>query len=212
MYPVLASRPPIGRFRDALETDYARLIPGAWGTQEGHRRRGFWDTAAGGRHGPAYAQLADLRAYAERRGAQPLVHVDRGISGARDRRPALDDPMGAVRRREADAVVVTKLDRMARSVRHLTELAAELEALGVDLVVLDQSIDTGSPTGRLLFHVLGTIAEFERDLIRERTRAGLAAAGGTRAGRGRSTHAPGPESTACSRAVTASGPSSGCWV
>ncbi len=200
--------PLIGRFRDALETDYARLIPGAWGTQEGHRRRGFWDTAAGGRHGPAYAQLADLRAYAERRGAQPLVYVDRGISGARDRRPALDELMGAVRRREADAVVVTKLDRVARSVRHLTALAAELEALGVDLLVLDQSIDTGTPSGRLLFHVLGAIAEFERDLIRERTRAGLAAA----RRRGRSTHAPGPESTACSRAVTASGPSPGCWV
>jgi len=73
-------------------------------------------------------------------------------------------------------VVVTKLDRVARSVRHLTALAAELEALGVDLVVLDQAIDTGTPAGRLLFHVLGSIAEFERDLIAERTRAGVAAA------------------------------------
>jgi DNA invertase Pin-like site-specific DNA recombinase len=73
-------------------------------------------------------------------------------------------------------VVCVKLDRLARSVRHLTALAAELQALGVDLVVLDQSIDTGTPTGRLLFHVLGAIAEFEADLIRDRTRAGLAAA------------------------------------
>jgi DNA invertase Pin-like site-specific DNA recombinase len=69
-----------------------------------------------------------------------------------------------------------KLDRLARSVRHLTSLAGELEALGVDLVVLDQAIDTSTPAGRLLFNVLGSIAEFERDLIRERTRAGMQAA------------------------------------
>ncbi len=69
-----------------------------------------------------------------------------------------------------------KLDRLARSVRHLTTLAAELEALGVDLIVVDQSIDTSRPSGRLLFHVLASIGEFERDLIRERTVAGLAAA------------------------------------
>ena len=72
--------------------------------------------------------------------------------------------------------MVTRLDRVARSVRHLTQLAAELEALGVALVVLNQAIDTSTPTGRLLFHVLGAIAEFERDLGRERTAAGLAAA------------------------------------
>ena len=84
-----------------------------------------------------------------------------------------------------------KLDRLARSVRHLTALAAELEALGVDLVVLDQAIDTSVPTGRLLFHVLASIGEFERDLIRERTRAGIAAAKrrGKRLGRPR-VHVP----------------------
>ncbi len=73
-------------------------------------------------------------------------------------------------------MVCTKLDRLARSVRHLTELAAELEALGVALVVLDQDINTATPAGRLLFNVLGSIAEFERDLIRERVSAGMAAA------------------------------------
>ena len=67
--------------------------------------------------------------------------------------------LAAARRREVDAVVVVKLDRLARSVRHLTALAAELDALGVDLVVLDQAIDTGMPAGRLLFHVLGAIGE-----------------------------------------------------
>jgi DNA invertase Pin-like site-specific DNA recombinase len=98
------------------------------------------------------------------------------VSGAKDRRPALDALKAAARRREITAVVAVKLDRLARSVRHLTALAAELDALGVALVVLDQSIDTSTPTGRLLFHVLGSIAEFERDLIRERTHAGLALA------------------------------------
>src|SRR5208337_1242150 len=75
-----------------------------------------------------------------------------------------------------DVLAVTKLDRLARSVHHLTSLGREFEALGIDLVVLDQAIDTSTPAGRLLFHVLGSIAEFERDLIRERTVAGMRAA------------------------------------
>ncbi len=122
------------------------------------------------------AQLHELRDYARRRGAEAIEYVDRAESGAKDRRPGLDRLVAAARRRRIDAIACTKLDRLARSVRHLTALAAELEALGVDIVVLDQAIDTGTPTGRLLFHVLGAIAEFERDLCRERTRAGLAAA------------------------------------
>jgi DNA invertase Pin-like site-specific DNA recombinase len=80
------------------------------------------------------------------------------------------------RRRTFDVVACVKLDRLARSVHHLTSLGRELEALGIDLVVLDQAIDTSTPAGRLLFHVLGSIAEFERDLIRERTAAGMRAA------------------------------------
>jgi DNA invertase Pin-like site-specific DNA recombinase len=122
------------------------------------------------------AQLEALRDYATRRGGHAQEFVDRGVSGAHDRRPALDRLMAAVRRREVDAVAITKLDRMARSVRHLTDVAAELEAVGVSLVVIDQAIDTGTPAGRLLFNVLGSIAEFERDLIRERVSAGLKAA------------------------------------
>jgi DNA invertase Pin-like site-specific DNA recombinase len=68
---------------------------------------------------------------------------------------------------------LTKLDRLARSTRHLVTLVAELEALGVDLTVLEQAIDTTTPAGRLLFHVLAAISEFERDLIRDRVLAGL---------------------------------------
>jgi len=122
-------------------------------------------------------QLFALRAYAEARGLEIAAeHVDHGVSGAKDRRPALDKLLADARRRRFDVLACTKLDRLARSVHHLTTIARELEALGVDLVVLDQAIDTSTPAGRLLFHVLGSIAEFERDLIRERTVAGMRAA------------------------------------
>jgi DNA invertase Pin-like site-specific DNA recombinase len=122
-------------------------------------------------------QLDALRGYAEARGLAVVgEYVDHGVSGAKARRPALDAMMAAARKRKIDAVVCVKLDRLARSVRHLTALGAEFEALGVDLVVVDQSIDTSTPSGRFLFHTLGAVAELERDLIRERTRSGLAAA------------------------------------
>jgi Resolvase, N terminal domain len=111
----------------------------------------------------------------------------RRVSGAKERRPTLDAMLGAVRARKVDVVAVVKLDRLARSTRHLVTLAAELEALRVDLVVLDQAIDTTTPAGRLLFHVLASIAEFERDLIRDRVLAGMrrARAQGRRLGRPR---------------------------
>jgi len=122
-------------------------------------------------------QLHALQAYAEARGLEVAGEfVDHGVSGAKDRRPGLDNILADARRRRFDVLACTKLDRLARSVHHLTTLGREFEALGIDLVVLDQSIDTSTPSGRLLFHVLGSIAEFERDLIRERTRAGMAAA------------------------------------
>jgi DNA invertase Pin-like site-specific DNA recombinase len=123
------------------------------------------------------AQLDPLRDYAEARGFTiEAEYVDKGVSGVKANRPALDDLMAAARRRDLDVIVIAKLDRLARSVRHLVEVALEFKALGVDLVVRDQAIDTSTPTGRLLFHVLGSIAEFERDLIRERINAGLAQA------------------------------------
>jgi DNA invertase Pin-like site-specific DNA recombinase len=84
--------------------------------------------------------------------------------------------MADARRRAFDVLVVTKLDRLARSTRHLLNLAADLNALGVALVVVEQSIDTSTPSGELLFTVLGAIAQFERALIRERVAAGMRAA------------------------------------
>ena len=103
-------------------------------------------------------------------------YIDHGVSGAASSRPELDALMAAAQLRRFDALLVWKLDRLARSVRHLTTLSAELEALGIDLVVPGQAIDTSTPTGRLLFNVLGSIAEFERDLIRDRVVAGMKAA------------------------------------
>jgi DNA invertase Pin-like site-specific DNA recombinase len=129
-------------------------------------------------------QMLALRAYAAARGWPSTDYIDQGISGARDRRPGLDAMMAAARARKVDAIVCVKLDRLARSVHHLVTLGKELEALGVDLIVLDQGIDTTTPSGRLLFHMLAAIAEFERDLIRERVSAGLQRARlrGTRSG------------------------------
>jgi DNA invertase Pin-like site-specific DNA recombinase len=121
-------------------------------------------------------QIDALRAYAQRRGAELVEFTDAGVSGRNDRRPGLDAMMAAISRREVNAVVITKLDRLARSTRHLCALSDEFKALGVDLIVLDQAIDTSTPSGKLLFDVLAAVAEFEHGLIRERTLAGLAAA------------------------------------
>jgi DNA invertase Pin-like site-specific DNA recombinase len=78
--------------------------------------------------------------------------------------------------REGDALVVTKLDRLARSVAHLVEISAELKRKGVALKILDMGVDTGTPTGRLFLNIVGSIAEFEREIMLERQRDGIAAA------------------------------------
>jgi DNA invertase Pin-like site-specific DNA recombinase len=132
-------------------------------------------------------QLDVLRAFAVARGWQATEYVDHGVSGAKERRPGLDALLVAARMRKIDVVVCVKLDRLARSVHHLVTLAREFEALGVDLVAVDQAVDTTTPSGRLLFHVLSAIAEFERDLIRDRVIAGIrrAKAQGRRIGRPR---------------------------
>ena len=132
-------------------------------------------------------QLLALRAFAAARGWVVTEFIDQGLSGAKERRPALDALLAAVRARKVDLVATVKLDRLARSVHHLVALVREFEILGVDLVVLDQAIDTTTPAGRLLFHVLAAISEFERDLIRDRVLAGIkrARAQGVRLGRPR---------------------------
>ena len=101
------------------------------------------------------------------------IFTDTGASGARASRPEWDKCLD--RLEPGDALVCTKLDRIGRSVRNLTDVSSLLQERGVDLACLDQPIDTTSPQGKLFFTILAAFAEFERDLIRERTRDGLAA-------------------------------------
>lgn len=106
--------------------------------------------------------------------AETEIFVDK-MSGKLASRPELDKALLCANR-PGDKLVITKLDRLGRSLKHLIELAERLQERGVELVVLDQGIDTSTPVGRMFFHILGAIAEFEHALMSERTRAGLAAA------------------------------------
>ena len=121
-------------------------------------------------------QLTELHSYVERRGWTAAEFLDRGVSGAKDRRPALDELIGAAKRRKFDVLVVWRLDRLGRNLRHLILLLDELQALGIAFVTLGEGIDTSTPAGRLQLHVLSAIAEFERERVRERVLAGLARA------------------------------------
>ena len=119
-------------------------------------------------------QLRELREYCERRGWQIAgEYVDTGISGAKDRRPQLDQMMADAHKRRFDVVAVWKFDRFARSVSHLLRALDTFRVLGVEFVSLSESLDTATPAGRMVFTVLGAVAELERSLIAERVRAGL---------------------------------------
>src|SRR5450755_643223 len=121
-------------------------------------------------------QEHELKEYCERRGWSCVVYRDKGQSGAKNDRPALTAMMNDLRRRKIDVVVVWALDRLARSLKQLLSIAEECRSLGVDLVSLRQNIDTTLPAGRLTFQILGAVAEFERELLRERVKAGMAQA------------------------------------
>ena len=134
-------------------------------------------------------QLQELRRYADARGWTAVEYVDRGVSGAKDRRPALDQLLTDARRRRLDVVVCWRLDRLGRNLKHLITLLEELQALGVAFVSLAEGIDATTPAGKLQMHILGAIAEFERERIRERVLAGLqrARTQGKRLGRPRAS-------------------------
>jgi DNA invertase Pin-like site-specific DNA recombinase len=122
-------------------------------------------------------QLAELREYCTRRGWEIAgEYVDTGVSGARERRPELDRMLATCHRRQVDAVVVYRYDRFARSLRQLVNALCEFDALGIQFVSLHEGVDTSTPSGRLVFGIFASIAEFERELIRERVRSGLAVA------------------------------------
>ena len=130
-------------------------------------------------------QLAELRRYVAARDWVAIEYVDQGVSGAKDRRPALDRLVADARRRQVDTVVVWRLDRLGRSLKHLVTLLDEFHAVGVGFVSLGEGIDLHTPAGRLQLHILAALAEFERARIAERVAAGLARArrNGTSLGR-----------------------------
>jgi len=121
-------------------------------------------------------QLHELRRYATARNWVGTEYIDRGVSGGKDRRPALDDLIRDAKRRKFDVLVCWRLDRLGRNLKHLITLLEELQALGVAFVSLGEGIDATTPAGKLQMHILGAIAEFERGRIRERVVAGLARA------------------------------------
>ena len=130
-------------------------------------------------------QLQELRRYVDARGWTSVEYVDRGVSGAKDSRPALDRLVTDARRRTLDVVLCWRLDRLGRNLRHLVILIEELRSVGVGFVSLNEGIDATTPAGKLQLHILAALAEFERARIAERVKAGLARvrASGTRLGR-----------------------------
>jgi DNA invertase Pin-like site-specific DNA recombinase len=131
-------------------------------------------------------QTTELRDYCKRRGWNLVQeYSDHGVSGAKESRPELNRLIADARKCRFDSVVVWKFDRFARSVSHLLRALEEFRSLGIEFVSLSEAIDTSTPTGKMVFTVLGAVAELERSLITERVRSGLrnAKAKGKRLGR-----------------------------
>jgi DNA invertase Pin-like site-specific DNA recombinase len=132
-------------------------------------------------------QLRELKTYADRRGWRVEPYIDNGVTGTKQSRPELDRLLRDARRRTFDVLLCWRLDRLGRNLTHLVFFLDELAALGVHFVSLGESIDSTTPEGRLQMQVLAAIAEFERERLSERVRAGLtrARAQGQRHGRPR---------------------------
>lgn len=119
-------------------------------------------------------QLTPLREYCEKRNFTITgEYVDNGVSGTKDSRPQLNRLMEAARKRQVDCIIVWKLDRWGRSLKHLINSLSELQALGISFVSYQENIDLSTPAGKMMFHVIGAMSEFERSLIQERVKAGL---------------------------------------
>src|SRR5271156_2030464 len=119
-------------------------------------------------------QTRELAEFCERRGWTLVPeYVDIGISGTKEKRPALDRLMADAHKRRFDVVVVWRFDRFARSVSHLLRALETFNSLGIAFVSLSEQLDTSTPTGKMVFTVLGAVAELERSLIVERVKAGL---------------------------------------
>lgn len=133
-------------------------------------------------------QLGELRQVADRHGWEIVqTYADEGVSGTKGRegRPEFDKLLKAIARREVDMVAAWSVDRLGRSLRDLVSLLSDLQAKGVDLFLLQQGLDTSTPSGRAMFQMLGVFSEFEAAMIRDRVRSGVARAKrqGTKSGR-----------------------------
>jgi DNA invertase Pin-like site-specific DNA recombinase len=101
-------------------------------------------------------------------------YVDTGVSGAKEKRPALDQLMGDARKRKLDAILVWRFDRFARSTKHLLTALEEFRSLGMQFISYQENMDTTSPLGQALFTIVAAVAQLERDIIRERITSGVA--------------------------------------
>jgi DNA invertase Pin-like site-specific DNA recombinase len=166
-----------------------KIHPPVFPTQPGRARAAIYARVSTGHNGQdPTMQTRELEEYCQRRGWELAdCYVDTGISGSEESRPELDRLMADAHRRRFDAVVVWKFDRFARPVSHLLRALETFKALGIDFVSLSEQVDTSTPTGKMVFTVLGAVAELERSLIAERVRAGIrnAKAKGKRLGRPR---------------------------
>ncbi len=133
-------------------------------------------------------QMAELHAIAKRHDWEvTAIYADEGISGTkgRDQRPAFDKLLKTISRREVDMIAAWSVDRLGRSLRDLISLLGDLQAKGIDLFLVQQGLDTSTPSGRAMFQMLGVFSEFEAAMIRDRVRSGVARAKrfGTKSGR-----------------------------
>ena len=119
-------------------------------------------------------QIIVLQKYCDARNYHiEYTYVDKGVSGSKESRPEFDNMMNDAKKRKFDCLLVWKLDRLSRSLRHLLNTLDELNNVGISFICYQDNIDTTTPTGRLMFHMVGAFAEFERSLIQERVKLGL---------------------------------------
>lgn len=118
-------------------------------------------------------QKAELTRFCKNKGYRIFKVYTDVISGAKDSRPELNALMHDAYNHNFDAVIIWKLDRLGRSLKHLLDIVNKFELWNINLICTTQQIDTTTPNGKLLFHIFGAVAEFERSLISERTKLGL---------------------------------------
>jgi len=151
-----------------------KIHPTTFSTQPGRTMAAIYARVSTHNGQDPAMQTRELEEYCQRRGWQVAgCYVDTGVSGSKESRPELNRLMMDAHQRRFDAVLVWKLDRFGRSLRHLVNALAEFESLGISFVSLRDNLDLSTPSGRLMFQIIGAMAEFERSLIVERVKAGM---------------------------------------